>query len=821
MLAPRPRGWHPLTFCALLAASACTPRDGESVPPMDTRDDERLPTIGAFAAELSLVDGFLPLYQDPAKARVYARLGPEAQQRDALQLIYYSGLSTGLGANPVGVDRGELGDTQLVAVNRMGERYLLEALNFDQRASSEDPNERRAAADAFPRSVLGSVPIVALDDDGSALVDLTDFLLRDAHGIVAHFDARDEGVYTLDAGRSAFDGSATLNFPDNTELEALVTYVSDAPGPWSGSTAPDGGALSFRQHHTFVRLPDDDYIPREASPRMGHFSLDHLDFSAAIEKPLERRWVVRHRLSRDEPLVYYVDAGTPEPIRSALIEGASWWGDAFAAAGFPGGFEVRVLPDGAHPLDVRYNVVNWVHRTTRGWSYGASVVDPRTGEIIKGHVTLGSQRIRQDRRIFEGLLGSAQSGRGGPDDPVELALARVRQLAAHEVGHTLGFEHNFGASSYGRASVMDYPAPLVRMKNGKPDLTDAYARGIGAWDKVAFEYLYREWDSPEAEAAGLATIMSEAINRGMIHLSDAETHAPGASHPEANVWDNGEDAVSHLRELLEVREWGLEHFDESRLARDADPTSLELSLGPLYFMHRYQMAAVAKRLGGERFDLGAATPLGVRRVSAADQRAALEILLDCLGASTLALPDELSSLLEPTPEQHIDQLDSWSGPNFDPHANAAAAARLVVDALLEPHRAHRMNLHHAADANSPSFDELLDALVDRVTDRKALSDAPELTALSQQVVAESLMALATNDEAGPDVRAQAEAAVMQLGVQAQKTAPRGSAGVMPRSLSAEILRWAERPYAPRASKTVNATPPPGSPIGSAQACGAN
>jgi hypothetical protein len=762
-----------------------------------------LPTIGAFAAKLSHRDGLVPLYLDADTARAYARLGPEAQSHDGLQLLYYSGLSTGLGANPVGVDRGSLGDTFVLALNRVGGSVLFEALNFRQRASSADPLEARAAREGFPRSVIGSAPIVARDADGSLLVDITDFLVRDATDIAPHFKKRHEGDFSLDTERSGFDATSALNFPDNTELEALITLTSDEPGRWAGSTAPDGGALTFRVHHSFVRLPDDGYRPRRASARMGHFSTDHLDFSAPIEKPLEQRLAVRHRLSKDEPLVYYIDPGTPEPIRSALVEGASWWSEAFAAAGFPDGFEVRLLPADAHPLDVRYNVVNWVHRTTRGWSYGASVVDPRTGEIIKGHVTLGSQRIRQDRRIFEALLGSAGSGKGGTDDPVELALARIRQLAAHEVGHTLGFEHNFAASTYERASVMDYPAPLITMVDAKPSFSEAYATGIGIWDRTAFKYLYQEWQDPESESTGLAQIMTAADASGAIHLSDAETHSRGASHPDANVWDNGADARAHLLQLLAVREWGLSHFDGTRLAQGAETRDLELTFGPLYFMHRYQLAAVGKLLGGERYALGPAPARPMRPVAPNAQREALDSLLGCLSGAVLRVPVEARKLLI-----HIDQLDSWSGPNFDPIANAAAAARLVVDELLQAQRAHRMNLHHRARDASPDFKYLLAALIDQACSRS-----------TQQVVAEGLMQLASDADAPPMVRGQAESALSDYAARLRRLAGRASSGSSQAGLAKEIERWLERPYTPRSPTPVHADAPPGSPIGAAQGCG--
>jgi len=542
----------------------------------------------------------------------------------------------------------------------------------------------------------------------------------------------------------------------------------------------------------------------------------HLDFSAALEHPLRRELALRHRLAPDETLVYYLDRGVPEPIRGALIEGASWWAEAFAQPGVPGDFRVELLPPDADPLDVRYNMINWVHRSTRGWSYGAPIIDPRTGEILKASVTLGSQRVRQDRRIFEALLGAQGSGAGGPEDPVELALARVRQLAAHEVGHTLGFAHNFAASSYGRASVMDYPAPLVHLvgegEAAALDVSEAYGVGLGAWDRLAFAYLYSEWPEREAEFAGLAGLLAEADARGLWLLSDAETHTPGAAHPQAAVWDNGADSLAGLREVLAVRGHALARFGAHNLGPKADPGELELTLAPLYFFHRYQLAAAAKLIAGQRHELGSTLLPSIEVVAPARQREAIAAILATLTPEVLGLPSALLALMRPTPEPHIDGLPSYAGPNFDPYALVAAAAAMSVAELLDPHRAHRLEALHAEASENPSFAELLDTSVAAVWSRaSAGGSSADVLALElvREAFVEGLLGLSANPSASPRVRALAERSLATLADRLGR-----SRSAHDQLLAGRATRWLTRALA---SERPAAHPaplaPPGSPIG--------
>lgn len=822
------RPWLRLALLSLGLAPtlACAHRHAHgdsSVSPTPNADvaDEEPASLLEFVGPLEQYSGLLDLWVDHEAARVYVAL----DRREPFECLYVEGLAAGLGANPVGLDRGEIGPTRWVRWRVVGDRALLEALNPDFRASTGDEHEQRATARAFPTSVLWSGPVVARQADGPrVLVDLTELVVSDAHGVARSLRDSDEGEWSFDRERSVLEPKAVAAFPDNVELEALVTFTSEDPGPWAGSTPPADDRLTLRQHHSFVRLPDDGFRPRRWNARMGQIGRTHLDFSAPLHEPLAQPLIIRHRLHRDRPLVYYVDRGTPEPIRSALIEGASWWAEAFAAAGFPDGFRVELLPADADPMDVRYNMIHWVHRSTRGWSFGSSVVDPRTGEIVRGSVTLGSQRVRQDRRIFEALVGAADSGRGGHNDPVQLALARVRQLAAHEVGHTLGFEHNFAASTYGRASVMDYPAPWVHVHGSGDsaalDLSEVYGVGLGEWDRTAFEYSYREWDSAQAQTRGLQALVDRARAEGLLHLSDDVTHAWGAAHPEANVWDNGSDAIEALREVMAVRAVGLRRFGPDRLAPGAPPESLELTFAPLYFFHRYQLAATAKLIGGQRHAVGSDATEPVTTVDDARQREALEALLETITPEALAVPAAVVDLMRPTPQSHIDELPSFAGPVFDPDALAAAAAGMTMAALLDRHRAHRLELFAERDDRRLGFAELLDRVHRRVFDGSGREPARRRAQERvREVYVDALIELSADPQASARTRALADSALVRVVREAQRqrgSERRQAAGA---ALAARAQRWLDRTAPTQPVVIERPSAPPGSPIGSARGCG--
>lgn len=659
--------------------------------------------------------GFVGIIHDKKTDKIYLKIDNLNQE-----FIYQTSLPAGLGSNDIGLDRGQLSSTRLVEFQRAGTKVFLKQKPTDFRATTKNRKESEALEQAFASSVLWGFPIVD-SDQGWVLVDASDFIMQDIHGVGRRLERVKQGTrYKVDKSRSAVYMPRTTAFPDNTEIEATITLTGKKPGNYLRQVAPDPYSISLKMHHSFVRLPPSGFKPREFHPKSGFWSVSFQDYGQPINESLTRRYIGRHRLKKKnpnaeiseavKPIIYYLDPGAPEPVKSALLDGARWWNQAFEAIGYKDAFQVKILPANADPMDVRYNVIQWVHRATRGWSYGSSVVDPRTGEIIKGHVTLGSLRVRQDYLIAQGMM--APFAQGENDQALmDMALARIRQLSAHEVGHTLGLMHNFAASTYGRASVMDYPHPIFNISGKRITAKNAYGVGLGAWDKAAINYGYQDAKG-DNESAWLNQQVALNDQKGLLYIADPDSRSPGSAHAKASLWDNGADAVNELQRTYRLRKLALDNFGAANLKLNQPWSQLEEVMVPVYYFHRYQITAAAKWLGGLNYQYSTkrtnqvpnATP-----VSGAEQDRALSAMLQSLSPEFLALEPLLAKRLLPKAVGYArtrESVPSSTGVAFDQLALASASAQHTLGLIFHPQRLARLEQQNSVDPAIPSIESI-------------------------------------------------------------------------------------------------------------------
>jgi len=771
--------------------------------------------------------GFFNLYWDDHEGKLWL----EIDKWDT-EFLFLDSLQAGIGSNDIGLDRGQVGEGRVVRFDRVGPKVLLTQVNYKFRATSDNPAERKAVKDAFAESVIWGFDVSASEGD-HVLVDATAFYLQDAHHVSETLKKTKQGTFHIDGSRSAIYLPNTRNFPENTEVESILTFKGDDPGELVQKVVPDPNAITVREHYSFVQLPDKNYRPRAFDPRSGFYGISYMDYATPIGEPIVKRYIARHRLQKKDPsatisepvkpIIYYLDRGTPEPVRSALLAGASWWNQAFEAAGYRNAFRVEMLPANVDPMDIRYNVIEWIHRSTRGWSYGNTVVDPRTGEIIKGEVSLGSLRVRQDYMILEGLL--APYKKGTPLDPrmLSAALARLRQLAAHEVGHTLGLQHNYIASTQGRASVMDYPHPWVKLAaDGAIDLSQAYATGIGDWDKVSIQYGYSDFPSGADEHAALNNIIEAAAKRGLTFLTDQDARPLGSASPFTNLWDNGKDPVAELQNVIKVRAAALQHFGEENIPEGKAMAQLQDVLVPVYLYHRYQTEAATKTIGGLNYTyaLRGDGQVPTTPVSGADQRRALTAVLQTISPEFLALPPQISKIIPPRPSQiePYEDFPSHTGLTFDPLAAAETSAHATVVVLLDPARATRLIQFHAEDPQQPGLNEVLDTLLNATWKSKPRSgNLATLQRVVDDVVLNQMMALAADDKAADEVRA---ITLYQLTELRSWLAEQATTATDPQQKAHMLYAVAQiRKFEQNPTQTLKPTPslesPPGAPIGNA------
>ncbi|MEH0153827.1 zinc-dependent metalloprotease [Limibacter armeniacum] len=689
------------------------------------------------------------------------------------EFLYVNSLVSGVGSNDIGLDRGQLGHNRVVKFQRAGNKILLIQPNYDYRAVSDNPEEAKSVREAFAQSVLWGFKIEK-EENGAFWVDATDFFIRDVHNVTGTLKNAKQGNYKLDGSRSAIYKEGTKSFPKNSEFEVILTFTGSPEGSWVRSVVPSPEAITVRQRHSFIELPDNDFELRPFDPRSGFFSISYQDYATPIDQPLTKRLPVRHRLKKKdpaasvseaiEPLVYYLDRGAPEPIRSALMEGASWWNQAFEAAGYKNAFRVELLPEDADLLDVRYNVIQWVHRSTRGWSYGASVIDPRTGEIIKGHISLGSLRVRQDYLIAQGLLSPSEDGVHPTEEMKAMALARLRQLAAHEVGHTLGIAHNFAASVNNRASVMDYPHPLIELsENGSIDISNAYATGIGEWDKQVIKWGYSDFPEGSDKPTALEKIIQESLQKELRYLSDRDARPYGSAAANAHLWDNGQNAAQELQRLIKVREVALQKINPNSLSDGSPMATFEDILVPVYLMHRYQAEATAKVIGGIHYTYAVKGDgqEAVSFVTPHEQKQALDALLKTLTPQFLSVPNQVLNNIPPMPMGYSktrEHFGSHTGLTFDPIAAAESSVNHCLSLLLNGQRATRLIQHHAMDKTQPSLLDITNTLLDatiKMDDNNSNPDSyqSEIQRMVNERTLHYLLGLAANSSASSQAKA--------------------------------------------------------------------
>lgn len=723
-------------------------------------------------------EGLYDFYYDESQDKIYLEVNDLHKE-----FLYVYSLSSGIGSNDIGLDRGQLGNEQVVFFKKAGNKLLLVQPNLKYRAITDNVLERKSVEQAFAKSVLFGFPIEE-EKSGVYIIDITDFLMQDAHGVSERLKRAQQGSYSIDKSKSAFALDRTKAFPKNVEFDVTLTFKGEPTGNYIKSVTPNAGLVTVAEHHSFIELPDDNFEKREFDPRSGSYPFSYYDYATPVESPILKQFITRHRLSKKnpdqeiseavEPIIYYLDNGTPEPVRSALLEGGRWWNQAFEAIGYKDAFQLIMLPDDADPLDVRYNVIQWVHRSTRGWSYGSSITDPRTGEIIKGHVSLGSLRIRQDFLIAQALMNKPFAERDDNYQPMlDMAIARIRQLSAHEIGHTLGFAHNYAASTTDKSSVMDYPHPQFSLVNGEIDFSKAYETGIGDWDKVTVAYSYQNF-SKGNEKKGLNAILDKAKADGLRYITDQDARPQGSAHVLAHLWDNGTNVSKELDAMLKVRKKAIENFSVDNIQEGTPYSVLEDVFVPLYFFHRYQTEGVSKIIGGLEYNY-AVKGDGQHTVTIADkalQQEALKGVLKTLDASEIAIPKDKLSLFPPrafgTPRTR-ESINGKTGVSFDAFSAVETASDMTLSFLLHPERASRLIQQKAIDGNNLGLEEVINELISATINKKNkdayLSEAQ--TTINFRVLFH-IMNLAGHTEVHPQVNAIASQKLKELNFQLAK-----------------------------------------------------
>lgn len=785
-------------------------------------------SISNKTKDMEKLSGYFNMYWDSSSGKLWLEINDFDKE-----FLYVNSLTAGIGSNDIGLDRGQLGNERIVFFKRIGPKVLMMQPNYTYRALTTDKKEKQSVAEGFAKSTLWGFEVAA-EESGKVLVDATEFFMQDAHGVINRLKSRKMGSYKVDISRSSIYLPGTMNFPKNSNVETMLTYTGNNPGNYVRQVTPTPTAITVRLHHSFIQLPDNNYSTRKHDPRAGFYPLYFQDYSADLDESIYTRYIQRHRLEKvnpsaqiskaKKPIVYYVDPGVPEPIRTAMIESGKWWNDAFSAAGYEDAFQIKMLPDGAHPMDVRYNMIHWVHRATRGWSYGGWVSDPRTGEIIKGNVSLGSLRLRQDYLIATGLLAPYEDESRIPSAMREIALARIKQLVAHEIGHTIGIQHNFLASSLGRASVMDYPHPTLTLNSSNEiEWMDAYDSGIGDWDKISVAYGYQDFPDGIDEDKALEEIIQNGIRQGITFITDQDARPIGSAHPASHLWDNGKDAVEELNNLIQIRKVALERFGENNIRYGQPYSDLGDVLVPIYLLHRYQIEAAAKIIGGLNYSyaLRGDGQLVTAMLQSDHQLKSLDALLETMQPEFLTLNENLLKLIPPRASgrgKTRESFQSKTGVTFDGISLAETAAHMTSKMLFNHQRAARLVEYHSRDKNQPGLERVIDIILNNTLFKKTPKGLQgEIKRSVDFVVIDHLMNLAVNENTSPAVQSIAMYKINELDKKFMRKNAKGSRAEAHRDMIKKRLEnFIEQPDSFKPMEIPNA--PPGSPIGLTAQC---